>query len=162
LTADILQEREGEAVLIREPTHRGHTILLVRVDPEEGHALRPKRTREFRQPRRVLIGEGTIDSQEGKNHQLAIADIIQGVGGAPKILELKSDGGTRFSRRVLPDPGQEDQQCPESCHGRSAFQQAGIAQSVRELGRPDPLSSYHNCRGRRGTKPKIQTWTPLV
>ncbi len=62
LIADILQEREGEAVLIREPAHGGHAILLVRVDPEESHAFGLKRTRELYQLGGVLIGEGTLDS----------------------------------------------------------------------------------------------------
>jgi hypothetical protein len=137
LIADILQERERKTVLICEPTHRSHAILLVRVDPEESYALRLKRTRKFHQPGRVLIGEGTLDSQKRQNDQLAIADIIQRVGGAPKILEPKSDSGTRFRRRVLPDPSQDDQQSPESCHGRSAFPHRWDRSVCQRIGTPE-------------------------
>ena len=99
--AHILEDREWEAMLLREPADRDRPVLLVGVDAEEADASLLEVAGDLGQPRGIGLGQGALGSEESQDDELPVAGLVERVPGSPVVLESEADRGLR--RFVRPD-----------------------------------------------------------
>ena len=99
--ADVLEDREWQAVLLGEPADRDRPILLVGVDAEEADASLLEIAGDLGQPRGIGLGQGALGPEEGQDDDLPVAGLVERVPGSPVVLESEAD--RRLRRFARPD-----------------------------------------------------------
>ena len=148
VVADILENREWQAMLLGEPADRDRPILLVGVDAEEGDTSLAEIAGELGEPRGICLGEGTLGPEEGQDDDLPVAGLVERVPGSPVVLESEADRWLcRFARRDQADQRHDPDQ-PGNAHRPALNIQNPLPEpridnttSVREVPRMGPAQA---------------------
>ena len=116
VVADVLEDRERQAVLLGEPADRDRPVLLVGVDAEEADASLLEIAGDLGQPRGIGLGQGALGPEEGQDDDLPVAGLVERVPGSPVVLESEAD--RRLCRFARPDQADQrhDPDQPGNAH----------------------------------------------